>query len=149
MATITSAQIDTVVIEHRVGHRTEYFSNDGILWIRDTLDGRVLEISVEEFLADADCGLHPAHGGRSISNSRAGEDKGFGSRFSMSPVAIRRGWARLWKGVVLITLFLHLMNLQPSPARADGAAPRMPYTTALTSSRLWCSETGQSRPLRR
>ena len=51
MATITSAQINAVVIEHRVGHRTEYFSNDGILWIRDTLDGRVLEISVEEFLA--------------------------------------------------------------------------------------------------
>jgi hypothetical protein len=51
MATTTSAQIDVVVIEHRVGHRTEYFSNDGILWIRDTLDGRVLEISVEEFLA--------------------------------------------------------------------------------------------------
>ena len=50
MATITSAQIDTVVIEHRVGHRTEYFSNNGIFWIRDTLDGRVLEISIEEFL---------------------------------------------------------------------------------------------------
>lgn len=51
MATITSAQTDIVMIEHRVGHRTEYFSNDGILWICDTLDGRVLEIGVEEFLA--------------------------------------------------------------------------------------------------
>lgn len=51
----------------------------------------------------------------------------------MIPVAIRRGWAYPWKSVVVMTLFLHLMNLQPSPARADGAAPPMPYTTALTS----------------
>ena len=50
----------------------------------------------------------------------------------MSPGAIRRGWARPRKDVVLITLVLHLLNLQPSPARADGAGASIPYTTALT-----------------
>jgi hypothetical protein len=41
---------DTLIIEHRSGHRTEDFSKDGEPWIRDTLDGHVLVSGLREFL---------------------------------------------------------------------------------------------------
>ncbi|QRM34294.1 hypothetical protein [Microvirga sp. VF16] len=41
---------DTLTLDHMAGHRTEYFSQEGEPWIRDTPDGHALEIRAHESL---------------------------------------------------------------------------------------------------